>query len=233
MSNSSVIITKPIVYGSIAFWLGKKAEESISHKWCVYVRGVNNEDISYFVKDVTFTLHSSFEQNVRTVSKWPFELYEGGWGEFDIKITIQLIDEAIKPIEFVHSLKLYPTQQHVSLSIKKPIVSETYDEIIFVNPNHRLLEILNFVPAHREPSNIVQMNVDDDEYYIEDKKSNHGGIDKDIEMMKVDDEVNNLEEDKNETISMSMFSQKNDVNTILYRIPILTIYQIFSNTICL
>ena len=82
------IIKKSIVYGSIAFWLGKKSEENLTHKWCVYVRGNKNEDISYFVKEVIFTLHSTFENNVRTITKWPYELYASGWGEFDIKITI-------------------------------------------------------------------------------------------------------------------------------------------------
>src|SRR5436309_2736818 len=98
-SNNEIII-KPIIYGSIAFWLGKKADETFTHKWCVYVRGVNNEDISYFIKEVVFTLHTSFTNHNRVVNKWPYELYEAGWGEFDIKITIYLIDETLKPLEF-------------------------------------------------------------------------------------------------------------------------------------
>ncbi len=135
------IISKSIVYGSIAFWLGKKSEQNLTHKWCVYVRGINNEDISYFVKEVVFTLHATFENNVRTTTKWPFELYASGWGEFDIKITIHLIDESIKPIEFIHFLKLYPPANQTP-STKKPIVSEFFDEIVFVNPKGRLKECL-------------------------------------------------------------------------------------------
>lgn len=34
----------------------------------VYIRGVNGEDMSTFIKSVTFTLHASFRQNQR-----------GGW----------------------------------------------------------------------------------------------------------------------------------------------------------
>lgn len=39
-------ITKPIVYGTIATWLGRKADEKKTHSWICYVRGVNNEDLS-------------------------------------------------------------------------------------------------------------------------------------------------------------------------------------------
>jgi YEATS domain-containing protein 4 len=130
------------------------------------VRGLNNEDISYFVKEVVFTLHSSFENNVRVVNKYPFEVYESGWGQFDIIITIHLIDENAKPIEFVHPLKLYPTQTHASMSTKKPVVSESYDEVIFVNPKPQIREILMNPPLRKESSIQIPMNVE------EDRKSN-------------------------------------------------------------
>lgn len=53
----------PIVYGSLAFSMGKKAETSSAntHKWICYVRGVNNEDLSYLIRKVEFVLHSSFD----------------------------------------------------------------------------------------------------------------------------------------------------------------------------
>ena len=150
------IIVKPFVYGSVAINLGKKSKEEATHKWCVYVRGVNNENISNFIKSVTFTLHTTFQNNVRTLNKWPFELYEMGWGEFDIKIKIELIDESVKPIELIHPLKFY-NQPHQSQSSKKPVVSESYDEIIFVNPKPEILEQLlkedntNLIGNFQEP----------------------------------------------------------------------------------
>jgi YEATS domain-containing protein 4 len=58
----------PVVIGSIAHWLGKKADESATHKWTLYVRGPNNEDLSTFIAQVAFTLHPSFSEPVR--SKW-------------------------------------------------------------------------------------------------------------------------------------------------------------------
>jgi transcription initiation factor IIF auxiliary subunit len=135
------IIIKPFIYGSVAINLGRKSKEEATHKWCVYVRGIHNENISNFIKSVKFTLHDTFQNNIRTITKWPFELYETGWGEFDIKIQIQLIDETVKPIDLVHSLKFYHVP-HSSGSSKRPVVSENYDEIIFVNPKPEILEQL-------------------------------------------------------------------------------------------
>ena len=161
------IIVKPFVYGSVAINLGKKSKEESTHKWCVYVRGVNNENISNFIKSVQFTLHSTFPNNVRVVNKWPFELYEMGWGEFDIKIKIDLIDESVKPIELIHPLKFY-NQPHQSQSSKKPVISENYDEIIFVNPKPEILEQLlkddniNSEVIFQEPINNKKM-IDDGE----------------------------------------------------------------------
>ena len=139
--EKNIIIVKPFIYGSVAINLGKKSKEETTHKWCVYVRGVNNENISNFIKSVKFTLHDTFPNNVRVINKWPFELYEMGWGEFDIKIQIQLIDETVKPIDLVHTLKFY-NQQKQSGSSKRPVVSENYEEIIFVNPKPEILEQL-------------------------------------------------------------------------------------------
>lgn len=161
MSNNEIII-KPIVYGSIALFLGKKKEEKISHKWCVYVRGINNEDISNFIKEVTFTLHNSFYNQIRVVSKPPFEVYEVGWGEFDIKIQIHLIDESIKPIEVIHGLKLYPSQPNIAPSTKKPVVSENYDEIIFVNPKKALRAALYRSNANEMDVDMEDINRKDD-----------------------------------------------------------------------
>lgn len=96
---NGVDITIPIVYGSIAFWLGKKAVES-THKWTTYVRSASNEDLSVIIKKVVFQLHPSFEKPTRTIEAAPFELSESGWGEFEIGITIHFHpDVAEKPLE--------------------------------------------------------------------------------------------------------------------------------------
>ena len=58
-------IACPIVYGSVAQWMGKKAEEAATHRWTLFVRGPKNEDLSTFISQVAFTLHPSFAEPVR------------------------------------------------------------------------------------------------------------------------------------------------------------------------
>ena len=57
---------KPIIVGSCAFSLGKRAEESKSHEWVVYVRAQDpEEDLSQYIKKVVFQLHQSFKPATR------------------------------------------------------------------------------------------------------------------------------------------------------------------------
>lgn len=153
--KTNEILIIPIVYGTIAFSLGKKADDTATHKWCVYVRGNNNEDLSNYIKEVSFTLHSTFPNNVRTVSTQPFELYELGWGEFDIKIQIFLHDPVLKVIEYIQPLKLYPYFSHTAHSSKKPVLSESYDEIIIINPRKEFFkEILKLTSTNNDAMNV-------------------------------------------------------------------------------
>ena len=56
----------PIVYGSVAFWLGRKTNAGEhTHKWSVYVRHAHDKDLSYVVERVEITLHPSFANPVR------------------------------------------------------------------------------------------------------------------------------------------------------------------------
>ena len=112
-------------------------------RWSCYVRGLNNdEDISYFIKKVVFQLHPSFPEPVKTVEKFPFEIHQTGWGEFDIGIKIFFVDQSERPIEMLHALKLHP-EQGQQASTKKPVVSERYDEIVFSEPTEYFAMILD------------------------------------------------------------------------------------------
>ncbi len=88
----------PIVYGSVAFYLGKKADEYQTHEWTLYLRGPNNEDLSCAISKVVFQLHPSFQQPVRELTAPPFEVTERGWGEFDSQIRIVWKDPTEKEI---------------------------------------------------------------------------------------------------------------------------------------
>lgn len=135
MRLKDVEICVPIVYGTVAFWLGKKASEALSHKWTVYVRGATNEDIGGVVKRVVFQLHPSFHNPVRVIDSPPFELSECGWGEFEIGISIFFHNEVCeKQLDLFHQLKLYGDVESGHQSTKKPVVVETYNEIVFPEP---------------------------------------------------------------------------------------------------
>ena len=147
-----------IVYGSCAFFLGKKAHETATHKWTLFVRGPNDEDLSTILSKVAFSLHESFAEPVRIIDKPPFEVTELGWGEFAAKIRLFFKDPEEQPIDIVHIIKLYPQnapnqnaamQQGASVhqNVRKPVMSETYDEIVFVEPTmHFKQKLLSYVP---------------------------------------------------------------------------------------
>eukprot|EP01097_Dermamoeba_algensis_P007987 TRINITY_DN516_c0_g2_i1.p1 TRINITY_DN516_c0_g2~~TRINITY_DN516_c0_g2_i1.p1 ORF type:complete len:259 (-),score=66.96 TRINITY_DN516_c0_g2_i1:660-1400(-) len=149
------VITKPIVYGTIAFWLGgKKTEEGHTHKWTVFLRSPQNEDYSSFIKKVVFCLHPSFVPPKRPVEKPPYELSVTGWGEFDINIKIYL-DCQEKPIDLFHPLKLYPPEG-MNSSVKKPVVTETYDELVFVDPLESLHKKLSTPQKFLPPNPLAE-----------------------------------------------------------------------------
>mmetsp|Transcript_51782 Transcript_51782/g.75780 ORF Transcript_51782/g.75780 Transcript_51782/m.75780 type:complete len:232 (+) Transcript_51782:21-716(+) len=144
----NVTICCPFVYGSIAFWLGRKAQETQTHRWTLYVRGASNEDLSYLLSKVVFTLHSSFQDQIREVTAPPFQVTEVGWGEFEARIALHFRDPGQRPVELAHFLRLYPDGQPPNA--KRPVVSEVYDEVVFTDPAPAFQEAL-LQSAHAPP----------------------------------------------------------------------------------
>ena len=106
------VISKAIVVGNITYPQPKSgahlADGYKMHDWALYVRGVNHEDLSYFISSVEFELDPSFLQPHRVVNApGPFVLVESGWGEFVVTITIHFIDNIEKPVTLYHSIRLY------------------------------------------------------------------------------------------------------------------------------
>lgn len=104
-----------------------KAPDAATHRWTVYVRGANNEDLSPLLSKVTFQLHETFLNPQRAVTAPPFELTEEGWGEFELGVTLHFQpDSQEPPVELRHFLRLYedgePQGAPLSAS-KKPVVS--------------------------------------------------------------------------------------------------------------
>lgn len=137
-----VCVVKPVVFGNVARYFGKKREEDgHTHQWTVYVKPYNNEDMSAYIKKVTFKLHESYANQNRVVLKPPYEITETGWGEFEIVIKIYFHDSNERPVTLYHILKLFQSGPEDVLS-KNTLVSEFYEEIVFQDPTafmHHLL----------------------------------------------------------------------------------------------
>ncbi|KAI5093800.1 YEATS domain-containing protein 4, partial [Silurus meridionalis] len=128
-----VTVVKPIVFGNVARYFGKKREEDgHTHQWTVYVKPYRNE--------VKPCLHYSWVKCV-VVTKPPYEITETGWGEFEIIIKIFFIDPNERPVTLYHLLKLF--QSDSSAMPKKTVVSEFYDEMIFQDPTAMMQQLLN------------------------------------------------------------------------------------------
>ncbi|VEN53431.1 unnamed protein product [Callosobruchus maculatus] len=138
-------IVKPIVYGNIARYFGKKREEDgHTHQWTVYVKPYHNEDMSGYVKKVHFKLHESYANQNRIVVKPPYEISETGWGEFEIVIKIHFHDPNERPVTLYHILKLFHSgnTQDIGMELGKGLVSESYDEIVFQDPTQLMHHLL-------------------------------------------------------------------------------------------
>ena len=134
----------PICYGTCAYWLGKKADEYHSHKWTVYLRGPENEDLSHVISKVVFNLHPSFKEAQRTLEKPPYEVTETGWGEFEIGITVHFSDDSgEKSVDLSAPLKLYEESadgKQEKKEQKKPVIKEKYEEMVFHEPDESFLK---------------------------------------------------------------------------------------------
>lgn len=67
---------------------------------------------------------------------------EYGWGEFDIQMQIHFADPTEPAVEVVFPLRLYP-ESGEQLQVKKPVVYERYDEIVFHMPSDLMKQKLS------------------------------------------------------------------------------------------
>ncbi|KAK2745649.1 NuA4 histone H4 acetyltransferase complex and the SWR1 complex subunit [Onygenales sp. PD_40] len=145
-----ISVFRPFVFGSEAqpFDPAKRppdAPEDHTHQWRVFVKGVNDEDISYWLKKVQFKLHETYAQSVRTIEAPPFEVTETGWGEFEIQIKLYFVPESTeKPQTLWHSLKLHPYGDDIEgkRERREVIVSQNYEEVVFNEPVEQFYDLL-------------------------------------------------------------------------------------------
>lgn len=170
-----VTIHRSIIYGNTATVLTAAERETCAfpdhtHRWTVAVRSAASapdsdivggaDDLSYFIKRVTFKLHDTYSNPTRNIDKPPFELSETGWGEFEIQIRVHFVAESgEKPITLYHHLKLHPwsltfpapgTEPEIpspeNAAKFGPVHSWQYDEIVFTDPFQSFLTLLTAHP---------------------------------------------------------------------------------------
>ncbi|KAF8165693.1 yeats family protein [Crassisporium funariophilum] len=168
-------IFRPLIYGNTATVLTAKEREGLAspdhtHKWTVAVRSAASapdsdqvggaDDLSYFIKRVTFKLHDTYANPSRNIDKPPFEVSETGWGEFEIQIRITFVPESgEKAMTLYHHLKLHPWTATgdpeippIEVAIKHgPVHSWQYDEVVFNDPYQNFLNLLTQYPPTQLP----------------------------------------------------------------------------------
>ena len=148
--KQGISIYRPFIFGSSAKPFDPSARPAglnpeHTHKWTVYIRGVDGEDISYWLRKVQFKLHETYANSLRTVEAAPFEVTETGWGEFEVQIKLYFVPEAAeKPQTLWHFLKLHPwgPEAEALKERREEIVSQSYEEIIFNEPTEQLYEVM-------------------------------------------------------------------------------------------
>jgi len=117
-----------------------------THRWTVYVRGVDGADITYWLKKVQFKLHETYSQTLHTKeAPEAFEVTETGWGEFEVGIKLAFVPESgEKPASVYHQLKLHPYGDDKEAAKERgdSVVSQNYEEVVFNEPSESFYEIL-------------------------------------------------------------------------------------------
>ncbi|KAI9828264.1 MAG: NuA4 histone H4 acetyltransferase complex and the SWR1 complex subunit [Phylliscum demangeonii] len=151
-----VSVFRPFVFGNISRPIDSDhrppdVPSDHSHQWTVWVKGVNDEDISYWLKKVQFKLHDTYASSLRVVEQPPFEITETGWGEFEMAIKLYFVPESgEKPQTIWHTLKIHPwgPDAEAQRVEKRPIISQNYEEIIFNEPVEAFYDLLTGGGGH-------------------------------------------------------------------------------------
>lgn len=151
-------IHRPFIYGTIAKPFDPvtnpkppHVNPEHTHSWTVFVKGVADADITYWLRKVQFKLHESIPNPLRTVEAVPgkpFEVHETGWGEFEIQIKLHYVPESNEKVQVVwHHLRLHPygndKEREIMASLpSKEVTSMAYEEQLFNEPYEGFYEIL-------------------------------------------------------------------------------------------
>ncbi|KAI9742643.1 MAG: NuA4 histone H4 acetyltransferase complex and the SWR1 complex subunit [Claussenomyces sp. TS43310] len=156
-----VQIYRPFVFGTIAKPFDpvtnpkpESAPADHTHSWTVFVKGVDDTDITYWLKKVQFKLHESIPNPLRTVEAVPGQMFrvdETGWGEFEISIKLHYVSESLeKPQTLWHGLRLHPYGTEEEKAKQKEngceVIAWCYEEQLFNEPYENFYDILTSGP---------------------------------------------------------------------------------------
>ncbi|KXJ97554.1 chromatin-modifying complex subunit AF9 [Microdochium bolleyi] len=126
-----------------------------THSWQVFVKGVDDTEVFYWLRRVQFKLHESIPNHLRTIdaesiirdneSKPPskrqkgFVVSETGWGEFEITIKLYYDSKSgEKPQTLYHHLRLHPygrtEAEKEAMRSGGEVVAWVYEEQLFNEP---------------------------------------------------------------------------------------------------
>ncbi|KAK0623382.1 YAF9-like protein [Immersiella caudata] len=153
-----VQVFRPFVYGTTARPFDEKTNpkppgvpDDHTHSWMVFVKGIDDVDVTYWLRRVQFKLHESIPNHVRMIEGEkgkPFQIHETGWGEFEITIKLYYVPESgEKPQTLYHHLRLHPygrtEEEKETMRLNGgEVISWVYEEQIFNEPYEAFYDVL-------------------------------------------------------------------------------------------
>lgn len=194
----NVSISVPILYGNSAIRLSpekrtEKTPPDHTHEWTVFFKPVlNNVDLTPLVKKVTFKLHETYENSVRSCERPPYQVTETGWGEFEIIVKVHFhpgaelgINE--KNFQIFHGLKLHPYNPQAPQRENGEVYSVLFDELVFQEPTDAVFEILSRKPLNLLPYKLTDPEKRDQEFLRTDEIDEVARLD--VYIAKVKEEI--------------------------------------------
>lgn len=171
----NVSISVPFLYGNSAKRLApeqrtEKTPTDHTHIWTVFLKpALDNIDLTPLIKKVTFKLHETYENPVRSVESPPYQVTETGWGEFEIIIKIHFhagseLGISEKNFQIFHALKLHPYNPQAPERENGEVHSVLFDELVFQEPTDLVFETLTQKPLNLLPYKYSDPNKRDQEY---------------------------------------------------------------------
>ncbi|KAG0053044.1 hypothetical protein BGZ83_001749 [Gryganskiella cystojenkinii] len=110
---------------------GQKQNGFPMRRWKISLMGIDangEEDRLPYIDFVEYVLHDTFEEPIR---KYPFELQERGWGEFDMKIRLYFADKSTTPFVLDHDLNFQMSHYEVEHTLTfKPDLKPSFLKLL-------------------------------------------------------------------------------------------------------